>query len=69
MGNSQLRIPGCNTLTGRNSLFFYQHKIIKETCGKVASFHVSAYFTVHRPYFPHIPLDINTSFHPVNVQF
>ena len=31
----------------------------------MASFHVSAYFTVHRPYFHMFPLDINISFRPV----
>jgi hypothetical protein len=41
------------------------NKIIKETCGNVASFHVSAYFTVHTPHFLMIPLDVNISFHPV----
>ena len=31
-------------------------------CGQ---FHVSAYFTVHRPYFRMFPLDINICFRPV----
>ena len=53
--------------TGHISICFldYHHKIIKETCGNVASFHVSAYFAVHRPYFRMFPLDINISFRPV----
>ena len=61
MGNSQLLIPGLVQLQYMHSLdeiVFYHHKIIKETCGNVASFHVSAYFTVHRPYFRMIPLDV-----------
>ena len=53
----------CNT--GRNS-YIYHHKIIKETCGNVASFHVSAYFTVHMPcVFPHVSTRYK-SFRPVN---
>ena len=47
--------------------YIYHHKIIKETCGIVACFHVSAYFTVHRPYFRMFPLDVNISFCPVKV--
>ena len=34
----------------------------------MASFHVSAYFTVHRPYFHMFPLDINISFRPVLIK-
>ena len=44
------------------------HKIIKETCGIVVSFHVSAYFTVHRSYFCMLPTRYkNISFRLVRI--
>ena len=44
MGNIQLLIPGL-IIHSLDEIVFYHHKIFKETCGIVASFHVSAYFT------------------------
>jgi hypothetical protein len=43
--------------------YYLSPQKIKETCGKVASFHVSAY--LYTPHFLMIPLDVNISFHPV----
>ena len=55
------------TYAALDEIVFYHHKIIKETCGNVASFHVSVYFTVHMSFSLNIlgiilELDINFFF-------